>query len=104
MFCPKCGDLLKEERGVFFCERGEMESSQRMAEGLYSRFVSKTENPEEFQFAKAGNRFVGGQWFCPGCGVLMQEEVPGAVRCPQCGRNLRNYLWELIELHPHSRP
>jgi rubrerythrin len=100
MFCPKCGDLLKEQRGLFLCERGQMELSQHIAERLYSGFVSKTENPDEFQFTKAGYRF-GSQWFCPGCGVLMREKVPGAVRCPQCGRNIGKYLYQLIELHPH---
>jgi hypothetical protein len=48
---------------------------------LYSGFVSKTERPEDFTFKKEGQRF-GGQWFCPGCGVLMNEATPGAVTLP----------------------
>ena len=72
-----------------------------MAERLYSGFVSKTEKPEEFRFTEKGYRF-GGQWFCPGCGVSMKEEEPGAVRCPQCGRNIGGYVHELIELNPHA--
>jgi len=32
MYCPKCGDVLKEERGVFICDRGQMALSQHMAE------------------------------------------------------------------------
>jgi hypothetical protein len=75
MYCPKCGDSLKEQSGVFLCERGQMELSGFMAEGLYSGFVSKTERPEDFTFKKEGQRF-GGQWFCPGCGVLMNEATP----------------------------
>ena len=78
MHCPKCGEPLKEERGVFLCERGQMELSRFMAERLYSGFVTKTEEPEEFRFHQSGYRF-GGHWFCPGCGVLMNEEEPGAV-------------------------
>ena len=101
MYCPKCGDTLKEERGLFWCERGQMELSQFVAERLYSGFVGKTEDPEEFHFTKAGYRF-GGQWFCPGCGVLMNEEEPGAVKCPLCRRNIGKYLHQLIELHPHA--
>jgi rubrerythrin len=77
-----------------------MELSQHMAERLHSCFVSKTEQPEEFRFTSGGYRF-GGRWFCPGCGVLMYEEPPGAVRCPKCGRNIGRYLHELVELHPH---
>jgi len=101
MYCPKCGDPLTDERGVFLCERGEMQLSKNMGERLYSCFVSKAEEPEEFRFTEAGYRF-GGQWFCPGCGVLTREEEPGAVRCPQCGRNMGKYLHQLIELHPHA--
>jgi hypothetical protein len=100
MYCPKCGDSLKEQGGVLLCERGQMELSKNMAEQLYSCFVSKAKEPEEFRFTVAGYRF-GGQWFCPGCGVLMIEEEPGLVRCPQCGRNVGKYLPQLIELHPH---
>jgi len=87
MYCPKCGHSLKEQHGVFFCERSQMELSHFMAERLYSGFVSKTEKPEEFRFNKAGHRF-GGQWFCPGCGVPINEEELGAVRCPQYKRNI----------------
>jgi rubrerythrin len=101
MYCLKCGDSPKEQQNVFLCERGEMELSKYMAERLYSCFVSKTEEPEAFRFTEAGYRF-GGRWFCPGCGVLMNEKEPGAVRCPQCGRNIGKYLHQLIELHPHA--
>jgi hypothetical protein len=41
MYCPKCGDVLKEEGRMFLCERGRMELSQFMAERLYSGFVTK---------------------------------------------------------------
>ena len=78
-----------------------MELSQFMAERLYSGFVSRSEEPEDFRFTKAGYRF-GDEWFCPGCGISMKEDEPGAVRCPQCGRNIGKYLRQLIELHPHS--
>jgi rubrerythrin len=101
MYCPKCADPLKEQRGLFVCERGQMELSESMTERLYSGFVSKTEEPEEFRFNNAGHHF-GGQWFCAGCGVLMNEEKPGAVRCPRCRRNIGKYLHQLIELHPHA--
>ena len=86
---------------MFLCERGQMELSQFMAERLYSGFVSKTEEPEDFRFTKAGYRF-GGQWFCPGCGVLMNEETPGAVKCPERRRNIGKYLRQLVDLHPHA--
>jgi rubrerythrin len=101
MYCPKCGDSLKENIGMFFWERGQMELSRGIAESLYSGFVSKTERPEDFRFGNDVYRF-GGEWFCPGCGLLMNEETPGAVKCPQCGRNIGKYLHQLIKLHPHA--
>ena len=101
MYCPKCDDSVKEHGGEFLCERGQMELSQFMAERLYSGFVSKTEEPEEFRFTKAGYSF-GGQWFCPGCGVLMNEETPGAVKRPECRRSIGKHLRQLMELHPHA--
>jgi Zn finger protein HypA/HybF involved in hydrogenase expression len=100
MYCPKCGDVLKEEEGTFTCLRGDMPLSQYMAVHLYSCFVSRTEEPKEFQFTTGGYS-VGGLWFCPGCGVVMREETPGAVRCPECRRNIGSFLHGLIELHPH---
>jgi tRNA(Ile2) C34 agmatinyltransferase TiaS len=101
MYCPKCGDQMEERGGTFECTRGQMPLSQDMAHHLYASFVSRSEEPEEFAFATPGYRW-GGKWFCPGCGVLMQEESPGAVRCPKCRRNLGKYLHSLVELHPHS--
>lgn len=98
MYGPKCGEVLKEQQGVFVCERGQMELSRHMAERLHSCFVAKTEEPEESRFTG----HFGGRWFCPGCGVLMREDQPGAVECPKCGRNIARYLGQLVELHPHS--
>jgi hypothetical protein len=43
----------------------------------------------------------GGKWFCPHCGVE-DTEKDGLVVCADCGRELNPYLYELIELHPHS--
>ncbi len=100
MYCPKCGDILKEEDGTFTYVRGDMSLSPYMADHLYSRFVNTTEEAEEFQFTTNGYS-VGGRWFCPGCGVAMSEETPGAVRCPDCRRNIGSFLRGLIELHPH---
>ena len=97
MYCPKCGDVLEEKVGSFRCVRGDMPLSGHLAKRLYACFVGKSEQPEDKQF---GSRY-GGQWFCPGCGVPMEEETPGAVRCPQCSRNLGKFLYQLVELHPH---
>lgn len=68
---------------------------------LDSCFVSRTEEPKEFQFTTGGYS-VGGLWFCPGCGVLMRGETPDAVRYSwNARRNIGSFLPGLIELHPH---
>ena len=100
MYCPKCGDALKETNGAFRCVRGDMDLSRYMATHLYACFVSKSEQPEDFRFKDARYHF-GGHWFCLGCGVSMREETPVAVRCPNCERNIGKFLHQLVELHPH---
>src|SRR5579864_589515 len=102
MYCPKCGDALEETESTFICVRGNMPLSTYMSKHLYACFVSQSDQPREFQFSKDGYRW-GGRWFCPGCGVLMHEETPGAVRCPKCRRNIGMFLHQLVELHPHQR-
>ena len=101
MYCPKCGEPLEEKEGKFVCVSGNMELSATMATHLYACFVSQSEQPEELEFTKEGYR-VGGHWFCPGCGILMHEESPGAVRCPKCNRNIAMFLNQLVELPPHG--
>src|ERR1700688_3622045 len=91
---------MQEEDGSFECVRGDMQLSEEMARHLYASFVVKTEEPTDFHF-KDGSKWAG-NWFCPGCGVAMREEVPGKVRCPRCRRNLGSYIYRLVELHPHS--
>jgi hypothetical protein len=60
-------------------------------------FVERTREPREFQFRSA----IGGRWFCPGCGVRMQE-VEGRIACPVCDRCLNEFVIGLIERHPHQ--
>lgn len=103
MFCPKCGDVLRETNDTFKCLRGEMEMSRHLATHLYACFVTQSEDPKEpplpSEITYTGS--VGGRWFCPGCGVLMEERTPWAVRCPRCERSIWQFIRELIEIHPH---
>jgi hypothetical protein len=101
MYCPKCGETMEEVHDGFKCVRGDMPLSEDLAKNLFAGFIAKSEVPPEFTFPLESGYRWGGNWTCPGCGVAMAEEVPGAVRCPQCHRNLGAYLNRLIELHPH---
>ena len=37
-------------------------------------------------------------WYCPSCGT----PTDGEMRCPDCARSLRDFLYDLVELHPHT--
>ena len=63
---------------------------------------AKTRTPREVVFTYGGKpHAIGGDWFCPGCGVPTQELTPGALRCPACSRSLVEFVHSLIERHPH---
>ena len=99
MFCPKCGDELIERRGELTCVRGGMTMSQYLSKRLHECYVLELRAPREIPWTRA----IGGDWFCPACGVHMPEEPPGVVRCPQCGRSLNEFIYELIERCAHTR-
>lgn len=96
MYCPKCGEELSETRDGFVCEPGGMQLTQFLGHLLWECYVAETKEPGEARF----DFRVGGEWFCPGCGVPTQER-DGYVRCPQCGRSLNVFIRALIERHPH---
>lgn len=78
--------------------------SRHLATHLFACFVSKSERPKDppplSEMKYSGG--VGEHWFCPGCGVVMHEQTPWTVRCPQCGLSIWEFLHELIEIHPHK--
>lgn len=97
MFCPKCGDELRNVKGELTCARGGMGLSKSMERRLLECYVLKSRVPTESKVS-----FLwGGTWYCPGCGVKA-EEREGRVRCPQCSLNMNEFLHQLIEVHPHA--
>ena len=98
MFCPKCGQLLTytlDERLV--CAAGKMEFTQHLTSKFEECYLAQTRNPREMKF----NFVVGGEWYCPVCGVSAKEE-DGHIRCPKCNRSLNEFIYQLIERHPHN--
>jgi hypothetical protein len=94
MFCPKCGQRMQLVDGTFKCVAGDMPLSQRLHDSLSEVFVTR---------ARTGRLRAlnwGGSWFCPGCGV---PATTGSehVRCEKCGEYLDEFLYGLVELHPH---
>ena len=94
LFCPKCGEAMAVQDGTLACARGEMPLSRALHKSLNEVFVAKTRR------ARAHALHWGGEWFCPGCGVAASTDKEH-VRCPRCGEYLDEFLYALIELHPH---
>ena len=72
--------------------------SQNLSHHLEECYVTKTKLPCDFKFSFQ----VGGDWFCPGCGVQMSEEE-GVVRCAKCGLSINEFIYELVERSPHKK-
>ena len=92
MYCPQCGREMSQIDGVFTCVAGDMPLSRHMQAALCERFPELKPRPAGAQF---GRDLAA--WFCPGCGIPLALEL----RCPSCGRSLRDLFVELVELHPH---
>ena len=101
MFCPRCGVAFTESPGrPLKCEPGDMPLSADLERRLRECYVDSSRLPRSEPLRYK----VGGTWFCPGCGVPTREASPGDVRCPVCGRALGEFLYPLVELHPHRPP
>jgi len=99
MFCPKCGDKLIElENGLLHCARGRLSFSA----DLSSRLTLCCQGRQRPSDAPFGNGVrAGGIWFCPRCGRQCEEDQPGDVRCPECQFALNEFIYPLVERHPH---
>ena len=97
MYCPRCGEDTTDREGRLTCERGQMELSPRMAQALKECFVTREHPSSKVPLTYK----VGGTWFCPGCGVkmLVRGDV---ISCPQRQESLNEFVYHLVELHPHS--
>jgi predicted amidophosphoribosyltransferase len=97
MYCPKCGKDMEQINGVWTCRRGDMPLSERVSAAFVDTYVLKIRANEHKRTALKW----GGVWYCPGCGVRLQEQ-DGLLACRECGRSLNEFLYDLIELHPHK--
>ena len=99
MHCPRCGAVLEEEDGLARrCAPGAMRLSEHLTRALDDCYVKNVRAPREGRLPFR----VGGTWYCPGCGVMLEEPSVGEVRCPACKRSLVEFIRHLVELHPHK--
>ncbi len=105
LFCPRCGDRLVDIQGELTCVAGGMGLSKVMASRLTDCYVSKSRRPSERDIAFPDIAFRwGGEWYCPGCGVRAQEFARGRIVCPNCQSCMSEFIYELVEFHPHAAP
>ena len=96
MFCPICGNELLETTDGLVCQNGKMEVTVELEERLRKCYILKLRKPQEMPFSF----LVGGNWFCPQCGILAIEEN-GSIRCPKCKLSINEFIHSLVEHHPH---
>jgi uncharacterized Zn finger protein (UPF0148 family) len=94
VFCPKCGKGMVVKNGEVTCVHGEMGFSRKMHDGLSEVFIARTRRGRPHAFP------WGGRWFCPGCGGPMKTGGEH-VRCETCGEYLDEFIYQLVEVHPH---
>ena len=98
MYCPRCGDLLTMSTdGELQCTRGDMQLSKHLEQRLREVYELDLRFPEKHVLDKER-----GGWFCPKCGVRLERSAE-VYACPNCSRTIGEFVFELIELHPHHR-
>jgi len=99
MFCPKCGEPMtltpSHASATFRCVGGDMQLSRKLHDALCEVFVARTRRANG-QTGLASS----GPWYCPGCGVPMST-AGASVQYPACAEHLEEFIYALIERHPH---
>jgi hypothetical protein len=95
MYCPKCDGFLEETPlGELKCTRvgwvySKLDSDLLKAQ--YGDLTSEVRPPIEREQESVCC------WYCPGCGLLLEDKV-----CPRCRRQLGGrLLYRLVERNPH---
>lgn len=92
--CPHCGERMIESANGLTCQPSGMVMSHRLRDGLTDVFVTRVRpglrNLDDVR--------LGGSFYCPGCGTAMQDAT-----CSSCGGVLDEFIWQIVELHPHQR-
>ncbi len=89
--------MADDNAGSLACRRGEMQLSRDLQRRMTECYLTEVRRPSDAPY----NHSVGGAWFCPACGVGATEVTRGDLRCPRCSRSLAEFVYALVELHPH---
>ena len=73
-----------------------MHLSEVLTAGLLECFELNVRWPSEQKLRYR----VAGTWYCPGCGIPMQVDE-NDVWCRRCRKHLNEFIFQLVELHPH---
>lgn len=108
LYCPKCGGILDwTADGTLRCHNGPMAFAKELSERLKACYIDETRRPD----GRPANYKVGeddlcdpepstSRWFCPACGCQVQSTARQLI-CPRCQRSLNEFLYSLVERHPH---
>ena len=92
MFCPKCSMPMDRRDATWFCTSGQLEFSKHLGDALAEAFESS------YRPDPVPRKMQLGRWYCPGCGVPLDANA----RCEDCGKELRKFMFHLVELDPHG--
>jgi hypothetical protein len=95
MYCAKCGMPVNRVEGIWTCSSGQFALSARLGDRLAARFEADSK-PLPLKAHPPQMRLD--LWYCPGCGVALDA----AHQCPDCNESLTDFMYELVELHPHG--
>jgi len=99
LHCPWCGDgLVRHDSGELVCAASGMGLSQDLERRLSEVFVYDARLPQPSPFDGID------KWYCAGCGKRLERGDDGSARCPDCGRTMGEFSYQLIEFHPHEAP
>ena len=98
LHCPYCGRGLTWKDGVLRCQVGGMELSEQLRKKLTECYVDQVRVPSHLPPVEA---LVSEEerWHCPQCARVLTGKP--LLSCESCGKYLNEFLFELIELHPH---
>jgi rubrerythrin len=91
-----CGNEFSETSTGLICQSGEMKVTKELEKRLRECYVLKSRIPRETSL----NFTIGGQWYCPQCGVTTVEKE-GNIYCPKCKLSLNEFIFSLVERHYH---